>query len=198
MSNMMSDVIASKAESNKKDRERLAYMAKVLKSKELYEVALRLQALPSWEAEVESVYFYTPGKYAPVDITVTLKKVEAEVESPEGPVTQTLGSNLPREIVKAGLAVKLDKSKHWDGGSLRVRGTLFPARKWRSVKGFTIDIEGYVPQTCRLEWEERVVPSRVERVAKIICGPESDTQAQAAIANDSLLAPITADTADEG
>lgn len=229
---MMTDVIENKLKSTEQDLKRIAYLRHILKGKEIQEVAVRLQNLPSWANDVEHVHFYTMGKHSPIDITVTLKKTEdfpagtdvhdckcsqcwhrwtvpvaeATLECPqcadrnirmdEARPART-GSTLPREIVLAGLATRLDKTKSYDGSSIRIHGKLFPNRKWRTLrKGVTIDITGYVPQTCKIEYEEVFVPARMEKRTKIVCGPESSAEAKAAVEAETVLAPITADTLD--
>lgn len=183
MATTLSEIVKQRLEGSQHDLKRIQHVIKVLKSKDLRDVAIKLQAIPSWQKEVETVYFWTAGRNSPLNIEVTL------TEEASG------NAELPRDLIRRGYATKLDKRKSWDGSSIKLSGKLFADKAFRVVaSGITIDINGYVPQTCRVEWEEVMVPARVERKAKIVCKPESAADAAAAMANDTILAPITAET----
>ena len=98
----------------------------------VYTIGAKLMALPSVEHISSISIGASYDSAAPVSMYVSLSK-----EHPDSPIL--------REIVKAGIVSKIEKSKHWDGKSLNAEFV---------VDGVKITISGYVPNTCRIEEEE--------------------------------------------
>jgi len=72
-------------------------------------------------------------------------------------------SELPREVARK-FSVRLTKKSL--GTSLYCTGT---------IDGWRVDINNYLPPSCRLEYEEVEVPARIERrVHRIVCGEDGD------------------------
>jgi hypothetical protein len=149
-----------------RDRRWLTRKIALTRSAEVRDLCRRLQALPSW-GEVETVQlffpyrsnFHLPGFKDVVGIEIVLAK-------------GTDNAQLPRDIIRAGLAASLKKEKAWDSRSLSVSGVLLDTPQLT----VTLAIEGYLPQSCRVEYEEVAVPARVEQRARIVCNPATSPQ----------------------
>lgn len=91
-------------------------------------------------------------------------------------------SALVRELVKA-LGVKAEKRP--SGGALEAE---------LKLPGLQIEVTGYRPATCRIEYEDVMVPARLERRAKVVCTPEEDEAPAPAPQEEAVEdeAPMTA------
>lgn len=77
---------------------------------------------------------------------------------------------IARDLVRLRIASKLVKKVAYGGGSLKIEGDLFPEMALAFKVRITID--GYVPSTCKVIYEDVVIPEHTERKAKVICGPD--------------------------
>ncbi len=148
----------------RRDKRWMDTKIKLLADIRVKNVATRLQGLESWDKEVTAASIFFPYRWTDNGPM----QVEFEINLTENLPTP----QLPRDIVRAGLASKLTKKKSYDGGSLTVRGTLLDEPDLL----IKVTIEGYVPPTCRIEYEEVTIPARVERRSKIICDPATSPQ----------------------
>lgn len=137
-------------------------------------LARRLAMLPS-VAHISSVIVGSAyDNDYPLQVTIYL-----DPEHKDSPIL--------REIVGAGIVSRIDKSKHWDGTSLDA--------SFKLDSGLIVNVQGYVPQTCRVVESEEVVDAssdyfvdedgkvkRRKKVSKVECtddpAPASTTNGQ--------------------
>lgn len=150
---------------------------KVLRHPHMRQILARLDAIPSLgEVNYLGVFqgYSTDPLQQIVEFSVTLKD---DVKDPQ----------FPRDLIRSGIAKKLMKRVGYGGSSLTIRGELFTDLALAfKVK---IQIEGYVPATCKVIYEDVVIPEHTERKAKVICGP---TEMDASATGTDLEEEVTA------
>ena len=148
----------------------------LLQHPHMRQIVARLNALPSiGEAEhimISQGYNFTDERPR-VEFTISLRQ---DVKNPQ----------LIRDLIRHGIAHKLTKKVSYQGGSLRVYGDIFTdlALAFRA----TIDVTGYVPSTCKVIYEDVVIPEHTEKKAKVICGPD---EIDASVAGEDIEEVIT-------
>ena len=133
----------------------------VMGSEEFKKICADLQALPSWGAEVAYVTMYFYNDWAEIDI-----HLNDELTDPQ----------LVRDIVRAGISRNMKKEQNFGGTSLTVRGEVTDSEDMICGR-VKLEIYGYVPASCHIEYEEVLVPAqpaKVERKPKIVCKDDSD------------------------
>jgi hypothetical protein len=128
---------------------------RILQSPEFSDLIDTLRALPSFH-EVERVQFFVFERdhINRTDIDLRLRPGLTEPQ-------------LVRDVVRAGLCSKLAKAIYWDQSSLKATGVLLDEDS--PIGKVILEIIGYIPATCRIEYEEVEVPAHVERRARVVC-----------------------------
>lgn len=139
----------------------------MLRHPDMRRILKRLDAIPSLD-EVEYMAVFQGYSADPacqtVSFQVTLKE---EVKDPQ----------FARDLVRSGIARRLTKRVSYGGSSLQISGDLFPDL----VLAFSVSItiNGYVPATCKIIYEEVEIPARTEKRAKVVCGGANELDASA-------------------
>lgn len=143
------------------DIQRARRALKVMEAKPWVHLCEQLMGLEGWkDVEYVSLYFYLDNTGIDIHLNADSK-----------------GSTIVRDIVRAGICHKMDKTQHWDEASLMVKG-IVPDSEESDMGRVTIEVMGYVPETCKIVYKKvkvKAVKASTKMVAQIVCKPEDLT-----------------------